>query len=146
MLSYIVIYSVKDILYSQNVLIRLNVATFLSCNVNVVEYILSNKYLFLQEKSLNFLFFNKILTQVQKIKSIEFADWCFIQSFIRYPATNMPALKISIKNFSFVTLWLDSSGVVGCLAIWVYGISSFVGYLMPSPFLYKSSSISDNPV
>ena len=27
-----------------------------------------------------------------------------------------------------------------------YGISNFVGYLMPNPFLYKSSSISNNSV
>ena len=25
----------------------------------------------------------------------------------------------------------------GWLVIWVYGISTFVGYLMPNPFLYK---------
>ena len=24
-----------------------------------------------------------------------------------------------------------------CLFIWVYGISTFVGYLMPNPFVYK---------
>ena len=25
-----------------------------------------------------------------------------------------------------------------CLFVWVYGISTFVGYLMPNPFLYKN--------
>ena len=24
-----------------------------------------------------------------------------------------------------------------CLFVWVYGISTFLGYLMPNPFLYK---------
>ena len=38
----------------------------------------------------------------------------------------------SMMSLRKVVGWL-----VGWLIVWVYGILTFVGYLMPNPFLYK---------
>ena len=40
----------------------------------------------------------------------------------------------------------DDNIIYICLFVWVYGISTFVGYLMPNPFYTISSSISNNSV
>ena len=67
----------------------------------------------------------------------------------------------SIKNQSFVysqlndqtdlflTFQFSISYLFVCLFVWLvgfYGVSTFVGYLMLNPFLYKNSSISNNLV
>ena len=33
---------------------------------------------------------------------------------------------------------ISSRCLIGCLVLWVYGISSFVGYLTPNPFYANS--------
>ena len=51
-------------------------------------------------------------------------------------------IKLSSKDYIFVVL-NDSmvaflgEGLFVCLFVWVYDISTFVGYLMSNPFLYK---------
>ena len=66
--------------------------TFLSCNRNIEKYLRSNYYyLFLEEKILLLLFFNKIFTQVKEIKLIKFAD--FIQSFTHFSNLYLSAVE-----------------------------------------------------
>ena len=36
-----------------------------------------------------------------------------------------------------VTQWLEEGYEIRWLVGWIYGISTFVGYLTPIPFLYK---------
>ena len=51
-----------------------------------------------------------------------------VSYFLTYSLETLWLLEVleTIKLYLFV-----------CLFVWVYGISTFVGYLMPNPFLYK---------
>ena len=42
--------------------------------------------------------------------------------------------SVNVPKFS---MFLDIFGLFVCLFVWVHGISTSVGYLIPNPFLYK---------
>ena len=61
----------------------------------------------------------------------------YVVEFIRFVWLIFIIGQAIKEKVFFLKIIYETFFLFMCLFIWVYGISTFVGYLMPNPFLYK---------